>query len=120
MSQPPCYDGCGRLAAGAAAYCAACQPRDTRQQPRASQYGCGACDRIFATTADFDHHQERYPRGHPREGVFTGRCADPASVGLKVHAGVWGTPEGHASRIRSAGRMASVRAAQLQGLAQTA
>jgi len=120
MSQPPCYDGCGRLAAGAAAYCPACQPRDTRQQPRASQYGCGACDRIFATGTDFDHHQAHHPRGHPREGVFTGQCADPASVGLEEHAGVWGTVEGHAHRERLAERMASMRAAQPQGLAQTA
>lgn len=89
------------------AYCGECQPRDTRQQPRGGQCGCAACGRIFATLTDFDRHQERYPRGHLLEGVFTGRCLDPASLGLALAAGVWGSPAGNARRSQDAARMAA-------------
>jgi hypothetical protein len=99
-------------AAGCSAYCARCQPRDTRPQPRASQCGCSACGRIFATLTDFDRHHERHPRGHQREGVFTGRCLDPVTLGLVQAAGVWGTPEGNARRRRSALAVLALRRAQ--------
>ena len=52
--------------------------------------------------------------------MFTGRCLDPASIGLEEHAGVWGTPEGNANRQRLSAGMASCRAAQARALAQTA
>jgi hypothetical protein len=89
------------------AYCGTCQPRDIRPQPRGSQCGCGACGRIFATLTDSDAHQERWPRGHDLEGVFTGQCADPAVLGLELAAGVWGTQAGNAHRASLADRFAS-------------
>lgn len=134
MSQPLCFT-CKTRPAGNdyagphSAYCAECQSRDTRPQPRGSQCGCAACGRIFATLTDFGRHQETYPRGHPLEGVFTGRCFDPESLGLElgplamVWAGeppvlapgpadgprVWGTPAGNASRARAGERIRLIR-----------
>jgi hypothetical protein len=87
------------------AYCPECQPRDTRPQPRASQCGCAPCGRIFATLTDFDRHQERHPRGHDLEGVFTGRCFGPATLGLELAGEAWSTPEGNANRARLADRL---------------
>jgi len=81
------------------AYCAACQPGDTRPQPRGSQCHCAACGATLATLTDFERHQER------TEGVFSGRCLDPASLGLELAARAWGTPEGNANRARLADRM---------------
>lgn len=110
MVQPLCF-GCRVLTAGNdrggpySAYCASCQPRDTRPQPRGSQSGCAACGRMFATVTDFDRHQGRHPRGHPLEGVFTGCCLDPALIGLADAGGIWGTPEGNANRLRLAARL---------------
>lgn len=92
------------------AYCPTCQPRDSRPQPRGSQCACGACGRIFATLTDFDGHQERWPRGHDLEGVFTGQCLAPAALGLELAGGAWGTPEGNAKRRRF-GEQAAGRAA---------
>ena len=91
------------------AYCPECQPRDTRPQPRGSQCWCAACGRMLATLTDFDRHHERHPRGHPLEGVFTGRCFDPATLGLELAGGVWGTPEGNANRARKARRLQDAR-----------
>jgi hypothetical protein len=85
------------------AYCAGCQPQDTRPQLRGSQCRCAACGRLFATLTDFDRHQER------PEGVFAGRCLDPAPLGLAPAGGVWGTPEGNAKRALLASQMAAVR-----------
>jgi len=125
MIQPPCYT-CKTMSAGNdyggpnSAYCAECQPRDTRQQPRGSQCACTACGRILATLTDFDRHQEHWPRGHPLEGVFTGRCLDPVSLGLELAGGVWGTLEGNARRQQDSARMARMGAAQARGRAQTA
>lgn len=79
------------------AYCAICQPRDTRPQPRRAQCGCASCSRIFATLTDFDRHQQ------------TGRCSDPASIGLELSAGVWGTPAGNVNRDRLAAAMTRLR-----------
>lgn len=87
------------------AYCPECQPRDTRPQPRGSQCWCVACGRMLATLTDFDRHQER----HPREGVFTGRCFDPATLGLELAGKAWGIPEGNANRARKAGRLQDAR-----------
>jgi hypothetical protein len=94
------------------AYCAGCQPVDTRQQPRGSQCGCAACGRLLATLTDFDRHQEHYPRGHRLEGVFTGRCHDPVTLGLELVGGVWGTPEGNANRARLARDSGQLRGAR--------
>ena len=77
MTQPLCFE-CKTRPAGNdyagphPAYCAGCQPRDSRPQPRGSQCACGACGLIFATVTDFDAHRERYAKGHSLEGVFTG------------------------------------------------
>jgi hypothetical protein len=109
MSYILCYICKAVPAAGNSAYCAGCQPVDIRQQPRGSQCQCAACTRIFASLTDFDRHQERHPRGHLLEGVFTGRCFDPATLGLALAGGVWGTPEGNARRALLAGQMAAVR-----------
>jgi hypothetical protein len=87
------------------AYCEGCQPRDTRQQPNASQRACGACGAIFATLTDFDGHQVHYPRGHLLEGVFTGTCMHPLASGLEQVRGVWGTPDGNAHRASLAERL---------------
>ena len=112
MSQPPCFT-CSAVPAGNdhagpySAYCAGCQPKDTRPQPRGSQCYCSACGRLLATLTDFDRHQERHPRGHPLEGVFTGRCFDPATLGLELAGCVWGTPEGNAKRRQDSARMAA-------------
>jgi hypothetical protein len=101
------------------AYCGECQPRDTRPaQPKGSQCYCSPCERVLATVTDFERHQETYPKGHPLEGVFTGRCFDPATLGLELSGGVWGTPEGNANRTRKADRMASVRACRSMPLGQ--
>jgi hypothetical protein len=111
----PCY-GCKTLPAGNdyggpnSAYCPECQPRDTRPQPRGSQCGCAACGRIFATLTDFDRHQ-RWGGGGEQDYSAPLRCLDPASLGLELAGGVWGTPEGNARRRQDAARMAARRRA---------
>lgn len=94
-------------AEGASAYCPSCQPRDTRPQLRGDQHGCAACGRVLATLHDFDAHQEHYPHGHIEEGVFTGRCLDPVSLGLEMKNWAWGTKSGNAHRGKLADRMRS-------------
>ena len=89
-----CYICKVRPAAETSAYCSSCQPKDTRPQPHGSQCYCAACGRMLATLTDFDRSQER------SDGVFTGRCLDPAPLGLELAAGAWGTPEGNANRAR--------------------
>jgi hypothetical protein len=113
MSQPPCFT-CSAVPAGNdhagpySAYCAGCQPKDTRPQPRGSQCYCSACGRLLATLTDFDRSQEH------SDGVFTGRCLDPALLGLELAAGAWGTPEGNANRARLADRLPRARSLSLQ------
>ena len=104
MNQPPCFtchaEPAGNDHAGPnSAYCAACAPRDATAQPHGSQCYCSACGAALATLTDFDRHQDR------SDGVFTGRCLDPASLGLELAAGAWGTPEGNANRARLADLM---------------
>jgi hypothetical protein len=99
MNQPPCFTCKARPAEGNSAYCSSCQPRDATAQPHGSQCYCSACGRLLATLTDFDRSQER------SDGVFTGRCLDPAPLGLELAAGAWGTPEGNANRARLADLM---------------
>jgi len=106
MSLTACFTCHEQNPAGNSAYCAGCQPVDTRQQPRGSQCGCAACGLIVATLTDFDRHQER------AEGVFTGRCHDPVTLGLELVGGVWGTPEGNANRARLARDSGQLRGAR--------
>lgn len=75
-----------------------------------SEFECAACGVMLATVTDFARHQITYPDGHPLEGVFTGRCHDPADIGLELAGGVWGTPEGNAKRARLAENMAAISA----------
>jgi hypothetical protein len=91
------------------AYCADCQPIRPGRLLRPTEYECAPCSRIFATRTDFEAHQETYPRGHLLEGVFTGRCFDPVSLGLELAGDVWGTSAGNAYRGEFAARMASAR-----------
>lgn len=81
------------------AYCAECQPRTARPRLRGAQCGCPSCGHAFATLTDFDAHQVRH------DGVFTGTCRSPASIGLAEVSDVWGTPEGNAHRVRLAARL---------------
>lgn len=90
------------------AYCPECQPRDSGPRPRGGHCCCAACGRVFATLTDFDRHQERI------EGVFSGRCSGPVTLGLELAGGVWGTPEGNANRAQRAGRLPRVRSLSLQ------
>jgi hypothetical protein len=87
------------------AFCQACQPYDTQPQPRGGQCYCGACGILLASLADFDRHQERYPRDHRSRGAFTGRCSDPAAIGLELRGSTWGTPEGNAKRAAAGVRL---------------
>jgi hypothetical protein len=124
-TQPLCFT-CKTLPAGNdyagpySAYCPECQPRDARAQPHGSQCYCAACGRMLATLTDFDRHQERHPRGHPLEGVFTGRCLDPADLGLELAGGIWGTPEGNVRRRQDAERMAARKPAGVLSLPNVA
>lgn len=97
------------------AFCRGCQPHDTAPQPSRTQHGCGACGAILATVTDFGRHQETYPQGHPLEGVFTGRCHDPAVLGLEQVNGVWGTPEGNVRRLENGVRGRALLAARRSG-----
>ena len=101
-----CREPAGNAYAGSySAYCGDCQPKDTRPDPKGSQCRCSPCGRTLATVTDFEAHQETYPKGHRLEGVFTGRCFDPESIGLELRSGVWGTPEGNANRNRKSARL---------------
>jgi hypothetical protein len=108
MSSSLCYICKAVPPAGNSAYCAPCQPAGTRQPPRGGQCGCASCGRLLATLTDFDRHQER------SDGVFTGRCLDPAAVGLELAGVVWGTPEGNANRAQLANQMAAVRSRSIR------
>jgi len=68
-----------------------------------SQSGCAACGEVFATLTDFDkHHDVDYNR---TPAVV---CKPPATVGLELSNGAWGTPEGNATRARKSRQMTSM------------
>lgn len=91
------------------AYCGECQHRaGAGPQPRGKQCGCAACGLLFWTLADFDRHQVRVG------GVFTGECLAPASLGLELAKGAWGTPEGNVKRAETAARLLAGRSSMSQ------
>lgn len=96
------------------AYCADCQPKDTRPQPTRTQSACARCGKVLATLTDFDTHSP-------------GTCLEPDSIGLEPgppaltwatgadgsampvpsSSPVLGTPEGNTKRARARERMLS-------------
>lgn len=65
-----------------------CTP--TCHDPTRTQAHCGACHRTLGSVTDFDRHR--------RGGV----CLDPVTLGLVEVAGLWASPERHASAARKA------------------
>ena len=109
----PCYDPeCDRAAGYPgrpySAWCQEHSPRDDRPvHGGASQ--CAACGNQFGRLTDFDRAQEKYPRGHPDFGCFTGVCRDPATLDGEPLArdrnGTWQTASGLVKRQRSGERL---------------
>jgi len=67
---------------------------------KGAQNGCAKCKRVFATLTDFDNHQDV---DYHRKPVII--CLDPATIGLELADGAWGTPAGNANRTRKAAHM---------------